>query len=111
MKYKVLFYRDHLNMLRIKLPDRVKLFTDFIEDISKAQELDEYVEDVEKVLNGFYDEFEIQLNAASAIVKRDLTTVENTFRIEEPYENTIETDQFLELLLLWREKIPERFRD
>lgn len=52
---------------------------------------------------------EIQLNAANVFIKKDVTTVENIFRVEGPYENTIETKQFLEMLLIWKEKIPEIF--
>ncbi|MGQ4668590.1 tRNA-Val4 [Metabacillus halosaccharovorans] len=111
MKYHYNFYRDHHNVLRVKLPDSIKLFADFIEDISTQQELDEYVEDIKKVTNGLYEDFEIQLNAASVSINKDVTIVENNFRIEEPYENTIETEQFIELLLIWREKISERFKD
>ena len=48
MKYQYNFYRDHLNVLRIKLPDDIKLFADFIEDIATEQELDEYVEILKK---------------------------------------------------------------
>ncbi|MED4494579.1 tRNA-Val4 [Heyndrickxia coagulans] len=108
-EYQYNFYRDPLNVLRIKLPDDIKLFADFIEDIATEQELDEYVEDIEKVLNGSCEDFEIQLNAANVFIKKDVTTVENIFRVEGPYENTIETKQFLEMLLIWRKKIPEIF--
>lgn len=111
MKYQYDFYRDHLNVLRLKLPDKIKLFADFIEEITTEQELVEYIEDIDKVINGSCEDFEIQLNAASVFINKDVTTVENTFRIEEPYENTIETAQFLTLLLIWREKIPEIFKN
>lgn len=70
MKYIYSFYRDHLNILRIKLPDEVKFFADFIEDIATVKELDEYIEDIEKVLNGSCEDFEIQLNATSVLIKK-----------------------------------------
>lgn len=44
------------------------------------------------------------------LIKKDVTIVENFFRIEEPHENTIETKQFIELLLVWRDEIPEIFK-
>lgn len=44
------------------------------------------------------------------LIKKDVTIVENSFRVEEPYENSIETDQFRELLLIWRDKIPDIFK-
>ncbi|MFC7370767.1 tRNA-Val4 [Fictibacillus iocasae] len=110
MKYVYSLYRDHLDVLRIKLPDEIKIFSDFIEDITTEQEIDEYIEDIKKVINGVYEDFEIELNATSAFIKKDVTTVENPYRIEEPYENRIETEQFLELLLIWRGKIQEIFK-
>ncbi len=37
--------------------------------------------------------------------------VEHHYRIEEPHENKIETKEFIKLLLIWKEKIPEIFED
>ncbi|MFP9130475.1 tRNA-Val4 [Niallia sp. BSM11] len=109
MKYLNSFYRDHLNMLRIKLTEDVQLFSDFIEDISTVQEIDEYIEEIDKVLNGVYEDFEIQLNATGVIIKKDVTTVEHFFSNSDENRNEMETDQFKELLLLWKAKLPERF--
>ncbi|MGG1588458.1 tRNA-Val4, partial [Bacillus pumilus] len=47
------------------------------------------------------------LNATSASIKREETIVEHHYRIEEPHENKIETKEFIRLLLIWKEKIPE----
>ncbi|MBJ7961804.1 tRNA-Val4 [Bacillus cereus group sp. N28] len=110
MKYIYSFYRDHLNILRIKLPDEVKFFTDFIEDIATVKELDEYIEDIEKVLNGSCEDFEIQLNATSVLIKKDETIVEHFFTNDELNENKMETEQFKELMLIWKSKISERFK-
>lgn len=110
MKYSYSFYRDHHNILRMKLPNKIRLFADFLEDIATAQEIDEYIEDIEKVLNGLHEDFEIQLNATSVLVKKDKTAVEHFFTNEEPNKNTIETDQFKELMLIWKCKIFERFK-
>lgn len=109
MKYSYEFYRDHLNILRIKLPDKIKLFADFIEDIATEQEVDEYLADIEKVLNGLYEDFEIQLNATSIFIKSDKTVVEHFYTNDEPYENVIETEELRELMLKWKSKIPDRF--
>jgi hypothetical protein len=111
MKYLYKFYRDHLDLLRIKLPDEIELFSDFLEDITTEEEADEYIEYIEKVLNGSYDNFEIQLNATSAFIKKDMTILEHFFTSKEPNENTIETEQFKELILIWKNKLPERFKD
>ena len=48
----------------------MKFFADFIEDIATVKELDEYIEDIEKVLNGSCEDFEIQLNADKCINKK-----------------------------------------
>jgi hypothetical protein len=110
MKYSYEFYRDHLEMLRIKLPGEIELFTDFIEDISTEQKADEYITKVENVLNGLYQDFEIQLNATSVLIKKDMTVLEHLFTYEEPYENEMETEEFKELMLIWKNKIPERIK-
>lgn len=110
MKYSYDFFRDHVGTLRIKLPGEIELFADFIEDISTEQKADEYITKVENVLNGLYQDFEIQLNATSVLIKKDMTVLEHLFTYEEPYENEMETEQFKELMLIWKDKIPERFK-
>jgi hypothetical protein len=110
MKYSYEFKKDPFGDLGIILPEEICLFSDFIENIATVEQVDEYIEYIEKVLNGTYEDFEIELNATSVLIKKDVTIVENFFRIEEPHENTIETKQFKELLLVWRDKIPEIFK-
>ncbi|PEZ82955.1 tRNA-Val4 [Bacillus sp. AFS017274] len=110
MKYSYEFKKDPFGDLGIILPEEIFLFTDFIENIATVEQVDEYIEYIEKVLNGTYEDFEIELNATSVLIKKDVTIVENLYRIEEPHENTIETKQFIELLLVWRDKIPEIFK-
>jgi hypothetical protein len=110
MKYAYEFYRDHLEILRIKLPGEIELFADFIEDISTEQKADEYITKVENVLNGLYQDFEIHLNATSVLIKKDMTVLEHLFTYEEPYENEMETEEFKELMIIWKSKIPERFK-
>ncbi|MFL0504186.1 tRNA-Val4 [Ureibacillus sp. 179-F W5.1 NHS] len=110
MKYSYEFKKDPFGDLGLVLPEEISLFSDFIENIATEEQVDEYIEYTEKVLRGVYKEFEIELNATSVFIKKDVTTVVNNFRIEEPYENTIETEQFIELLLVWRKKIPEIFK-
>ncbi|MEK3806084.1 tRNA-Val4 [Bacillus sp. FSL H8-0547] len=110
MRYAYEFRKDPFGDLGIVLPEEISIFSDFIENIATEEQVDEYIEYIKKVLDGTYDEFEIELNAASVLIKNDVSVVKNYFRIEEPYENTIETDQFIQLLLVWRKKIPEIFR-
>lgn len=92
--------------LAIILPEEISIFSDFIQDIS-TEEVDEYIEYIQNVIDGVYENFEITLNATSASIKREETIVEHHYRIEEPHENKIETKEFIRLLLIWKEKIPE----
>ncbi|MEB2493883.1 tRNA-Val4 [Peribacillus frigoritolerans] len=110
MKYSYHFFRDHVGTLRIKLSDEIKLFADFIEDIPTEEEADEYITIVENVLNGLYEKFEIQLNATSVLIKKEMTVLEHFYTYEEPYENEMETEEFNELMIIWKNKIPERFK-
>lgn len=104
------FKKDPFGDIGIVLPEEISLFSDFIENIATEEQADEYMEYIKKVLDGTYQDFVIELNATSVFIKKDVTIVENNFRIEEPFENTIETEQFIELLLVWREKISEIFK-
>ena len=110
MRYSYEFKEDPFGDIGIVLPEEISLFSDFIENIATEEQVDEYIEYIKKVLDGVYEDFEIELNATSVFIKKDVTIVENNFRIEEPYENKIETEQFIELLLIWREKIQEIFK-
>ncbi|OXS69824.1 tRNA-Val4 [Priestia filamentosa] len=86
--------------MRIKLPDEIELFSDFVEDITTEEEADEYIEYVEKVSNGSCDDFEIQLNTTSVFIKKNVAILEHFFTSKEPKENIIETEQFKELILI-----------
>ncbi|MGP1910116.1 tRNA-Val4 [Metabacillus sp. JX24] len=110
MRYAYEFRKDPFGDSGIVLPEEISIFTDFIENIATEEQVDEYIAYTEKVLDGTYDEFEIELNATSVLIKNDVSVVKNNFRIEGPNENSIETDQFIQLLLVWRKKIPEIFR-
>ncbi|MGM9928564.1 MAG: tRNA-Val4 [Bacillus sp. (in: firmicutes)] len=105
MKYSYEFKKDPFGITRIVLPEKINIFSDFIEDISTEEEADEYIGYVKKVLEGVYEDFEITLNATGVNIKKDLTIAEHHYRFDEPFENTIETEEFLELMLIWREKI------
>ncbi|RAS72836.1 tRNA-Val4 [Priestia endophytica] len=111
MNYSYSFYRDHLNMLRIKLPENIELFSDFVEDISTEDEVDEYITYVDNVMKEVYENYEIQLNITSVSINKESTIVKDLFPIEENHTNTIETEQFRQLLLIWKNKIPERFQE
>ena len=70
MKYSYEFKRIPLGYLRIILPQEINLFSDFIEDIVFETEMDEYIDIVHKVMEGEYDEFEIEGNATSVLIKK-----------------------------------------
>lgn len=82
------------------MPEEICLFSGFIENIATIEQVDEYIEYIEKVINGTNENFEIELYATSLLIKKDVTIVEKFIRIEVPHENTIETKQFIELLLV-----------
>ncbi|MGN7327323.1 tRNA-Val4 [Bacillus pumilus] len=111
MKYSYEFKEDQFGDLAIILPEEISIFADFIQDISTVEEVDEYLGYIQKVIDREYENFEITLNATSVIIKKNETIVEHHYRIEEPHENKIETKEFIELLLIWKEKIPEIFED
>ncbi|RAP19532.1 hypothetical protein C2W59_01065 [Bacillus pumilus] len=54
--------------LAIILPEEISIFSDFIQDIS-TEEVDEYIEYIQNVIDGVYENFEITLNATSASIK------------------------------------------
>lgn len=109
MKYE--FKKDPFGDIGIVLPEEISIFSDFIQDISTEEEVDEYIGYIKKVLEGVYENFEITLNATSVNIKKDITIAEHHYRIDGTSENRIETKEFIELLLIWREKIPEKFKD
>ncbi|MCZ6914340.1 MAG: hypothetical protein O7C59_07785 [Rickettsia endosymbiont of Ixodes persulcatus] len=100
-----------MGYLRIILSQEINLFSDFIEDITFESEVDEYIDVVQRVIEGEYDEFEIEGNATSVLIRKDTTVLHHFYIFEKPNENQMETEQFKELLLIWREKIPERYRE
>lgn len=110
MKYSYEFKEDPFGDFGLILQEEISLFSDFIDNIATEEQVDEYIAYIDMVLIDTYKDFEIQLNATNVIIKKDMTVVQNFFRNEEPYENTMETLQFKELLLIWRNKIPEIFK-
>ncbi|MED0587411.1 tRNA-Val4 [Bacillus subtilis] len=100
MKYPYKFEEDPFGDLGIVLPEEISIFSDFIENIATEEQTNEYIDYIEKISEGIYEDFEIELNATNVLIKKDVTIV----------ENSIETDQFRELLLIWRDKIPDIFK-
>lgn len=105
MKYSYELKKDPFGITRIVLPDEISILSDFVEDISTQEEMDEYIGYIKNVLEGVYNDFEITLNATSVSIWKDVTIAEHHYRVDEPCENTIETKEFLELMLIWKERI------
>ncbi|MCM3770897.1 MULTISPECIES: tRNA-Val4 [Priestia] len=111
MKYSYEFKKDPLGITRLKLSEELSVFSDVFEDISTEEEADEYIGYIKKVLEGGYEDFEITLNATSVCIKKNVTIAEHHYRIDEPFESTMETEEFLELMSVWKERIAEVFED
>ncbi|MFS8188890.1 MULTISPECIES: tRNA-Val4 [Rossellomorea] len=109
MKYLYEFKEDPFGDLMLVLPEELSVFSDFIQDITSEEEADEYIGYVKNVLEGINENFEITLNATSVMIKKDFTIAEHHYRIDEHCENKIETEEFLDLLIIWKEKILEIF--
>ncbi|WP_338786259.1 tRNA-Val4 [Metabacillus sp. FJAT-53654] len=110
MKYSYEFKEDSFGDIGLVLPREISVFSDFIENISTEEQVDEYIGYIDAVLKRVHEDFEIALNEIIVFIKKDKTTVENPFLIDEPNRNTIETEEFKELLIMWRSKIPEIFK-
>ncbi|MCY7757471.1 tRNA-Val4 [Bacillus inaquosorum] len=110
MEYSFKFKRDPLGYLRIVLPTELEYFSDFIENIVSVEEADEYLNIVQEVLDRSSQEYEIQLNTTIAYIKKDKTVVEHLYTESENDKSSIETEKFKILMLVWRDKIPERYK-
>lgn len=111
MKYSYELKKDPFGITRIVLPDKISILSDFLEDISTEEEIDEYIGYVKKVLEEVYKDFEITLNATSVSIKKDVTIAEHHYRGDGPCENKIETEEFLKLMLIWKERMIDESRD
>src|SRR5699024_5769048 len=103
MKYKYKFYREPIDYLIIKLPEQIDMFYDIIGHITKDDEVKE----------DKHDEYEIFFNATTVLIRPEITSVSLSDILDEdsPPDQYIETDQFRELILIWKEKLPIRSID
>src|SRR5699024_3593030 len=112
MKYKYKFYRDPLDSLRIKIPEQIDMFSDFIVQIATEDEVNEFIQIIDEVKAGKYDEYVILFNYSTVLIRLEITSVTLSDILEDPPpDQYIETDQFRELILIWKEKLPIRFID
>ena len=113
MKYKYKFYRDPLDSLRMKLPEQIDMFSDFIGQIATEDRANEFIQIIDEVKEGKHDEYEIFFNAPTVLIRPEITSVSLSDILDEdaPPDQYIETDEFRELVAIWKEKIPVRFID
>lgn len=112
MKYYYSFTRTPSGRLLIKLPKKVELFSDFIEIIPTEERADEFIKIIDEVQEGKHKEYEIFYNAPTVLIKPDITTVSLADILDDPPPHqTMETEEFRKLILIWKEKLPERFID
>src|SRR5699024_34049 len=113
MRYKYKFYRDPLDSLRMKLPEQIDMFSDFIGQIATDDLANEVIEAIDTVQKGDKDEEEIMINAPTVLIRPEITSVSLSDILDEdaPPDQYIETDQFRELILIWKEKLPIRSID
>ncbi|UTE73425.1 tRNA-Val4 [Rossellomorea marisflavi] len=108
MRYSYEFKVDPFGDLMNVLPEEFSVFSDFIQDISTEQEVDEYIG--YNVLGRVQETFEVTLIATSVMIRKDVTIAQHHYRTAEPFENEMETEDFIELLLIWKEKVAEIYK-
>src|SRR5699024_7630652 len=112
MKYKYKFYRDPLDSLRIKIPEQIDMLYHSIGQIATEDRADEFIQIIDEVKEGKHDEYEIFYNAPTVLIRPEITKVTLSEVLDDPPpDQYIETDQFRELILIWKEKLPIRSID
>ena len=112
MKYP--YYFEYVGRsLILRLPKEIDTFADFIELIATEDRADEFIQIIDEVREGKHDEYEIFFNAPTVLIRPEITSVSLSDILDEdaPPDQYIETDQFRELILIWKEKLPVRFID
>src|SRR5699024_1472263 len=98
--------------LLLELPKKIELFANFIELIATEDRADEFIQIIDEVREGKHDEYEIFFNAPSVLIRPEITSVTLSDVLDNPPPDQYrETDEFRELVVIWKEKIPVRFID
>src|SRR5699024_3959136 len=106
MKYSYSFSYSYYGCLLLELPKKIELFANFIELIETDDLANEVIESIDSVQEGDKDEEEITSNAPSVLIRPEITSVSLSDILDNPPpDQYIETDQFRELILIWKEKI------
>ena len=112
MKYSYSFSYSYYGSLLLELPKKIELFANFIELIATEERADEFIQIIDEVKEGKHDEYEIFFNAPTVLIRPEITKVTLSEVLDDPPpDQYIETDQFRELILIWKEKLPIRFID
>src|SRR5699024_7458325 len=111
MKYP--YYFEYIvDTLTLRLPKEINMFSHFIGQISTGDRADEFIQIIDEVRAGKHDDYEILYNAQNVIFSPEINSVSLSDILDDPPpDQYIETDQFRELILIWKEKIPVRFID
>jgi len=111
MKY--LYYFEYVGRrLILRLPKEIGVFANFIQLIATEDEVNEFIQIIDGVKKGKHDQYEILLDAPMVKIQPEITSVTLSEVLDNPPpDQYIETDQFRELILIWKEKIPVRFID
>src|SRR5699024_6790887 len=110
MSYSCKFTRSPSGRLLLKLPKEIDTFADFIELIATEDEVNEYIQIIDAVKEGKHKQIQILLDAPMVTIKPKLTSVTLSEILDDPPpDQYIETDEFRKLILIWKEKLPERF--
>ena len=111
-KYPFNFERDSFGYLVLKLPSEIRLFSHFIELIATEDLANEVLETIDAVQQGETDEEELMINAPTVLIKPEITSVSLSDILDDPPpDQYIETDEFRELVVIWKEKLPIRSID
>jgi len=111
MKYP--YYFEYVgSSLILRLPKEIDMFFDFIGLIATEDEVNEFIQIIDEVKEGKHDQYEILFDAPMVTIQPEITKVTLSEVLDDPPpDQYIETDQFRELILIWKEKLPVRFID
>src|SRR5699024_5841775 len=99
--------------LILRLTKEISIFANFIQLIVTEDLANEVIEAIDSVQKGDKDDEEIMINAPYVLIRSEITSVSLLDILDEgaPPDQYIETDQFRELILIWKEKLPIRSID
>ncbi|WP_186322223.1 hypothetical protein [Bacillus mycoides] len=110
MEYSHEFWCDPFGGLRIRLPKEIAIVSDFIGNLDE-DEVDEYIEVLDNVVEGKSPSFELEYNATAAFIEPEYTSAINYYISSPNNQCKLETSEFRRLLLLWRNKVMTEGRD